>query len=52
METIRDINTNIEEGRFLMAAIAILTTTSRTMNTPDEVLKEIQAMKKIIYGGE
>lgn len=47
--TVNEINIYIEEGKMLIAALAFITTTSRTNNTPDEVFEEIRALKNKIY---
>ena len=44
-----EINTDIEEGKLLLAALAIITTESRTSQTPDEVLKDVIDLSKKIY---
>ncbi len=48
---IEDINeiSDSEEGKLLMASIAILTTENRTDKTPSEVLEELQILKLKMY---
>ena len=41
---VHDINTEILEGRLLLAALAIITTESRTDKTPDQVMKAIEVL--------
>lgn len=43
------INTNTHEGRFLIAAIAKITTESQTDKTPDEVLGQVSELADRIY---
>jgi sulfopyruvate decarboxylase TPP-binding subunit len=49
MEDIKEINTEIPEGKLLMAALAIITTESRTDKTPYEVLEIITKLSKEMY---
>lgn len=49
MKYINNINTEIEEGRLLIAALAILTTTTFTDKTPNEVLVKIISLSEQIY---
>jgi len=49
MKTINEINTETEEGKMLMAALAKLTTESQTDKTPDEVLEQVQRLKDEMY---
>ena len=46
---IRDINTEVEEGRLLIAALAKITTESQTDKTPMEVLDQVVELKDLIY---
>lgn len=46
---IRNIDTRTKEGKLLMASMAILTTTSRTDKTPNEVLEEIKYLAMKMY---
>lgn len=39
--SIKDIDNKTEEGKLLIAAIAIISTTEYTYLTPDEVLKKV-----------
>jgi hypothetical protein len=41
IQTLNEINYQINEGRLLMAALAIITTELRTNKTPDEVISEL-----------
>jgi hypothetical protein len=41
IQTLNEINYQNNEGRLLMAALAIITTECRTNKTPDEVIKEL-----------
>ena len=41
IQTLNEINYQINEGRLLMAALAIITTEYRTNKTPDEVISEL-----------
>lgn len=52
MENITNINqidTSTKEGKTLMAALAFITTTSRTDKTPYEVLEELTELKNKMY---
>lgn len=44
-----DVNTNTKEGRYLMAALAIITTESQTNKTPDEVLEQCYLLQEEMY---
>ena len=41
IQTLNEINYQNNEGRLLMAALAIITTELRTDKTPDEVISEL-----------
>jgi hypothetical protein len=41
IQTLNEINYQNNEGRLLMAALAIITTELRTNKTPDEVISEL-----------
>ncbi len=49
MNCINQINIDCEEGKLLIAALAMLTTESRLTQTPDEVLEEVSKLKEQIY---
>jgi SepF-like predicted cell division protein (DUF552 family) len=49
MKDLNDINTETEEGKMLMAAIAKITTESQTDKTPYEVLEQITKLKDEMY---
>jgi len=49
MKNINEINTNTEEGKMLMAALAKITTESQTDKTPYEVLGQITKLKEEMY---
>jgi len=46
---LKDIDTKTEQGRYLMMAIALLSTTSRTNKPPWEIIEEIGVMVKDVY---
>ena len=41
IQDLNEINYSINEGRLLMAALAIITTECRTNKTPNEVINEL-----------
>lgn len=45
MKDITEINTETEEGKMLMAALAKITTESQTDKTPYEVLEQLTKLK-------
>ncbi len=45
----KDINTETEEGKMLMAALAKITTESQTDKTPYEVLEQLTKLKDEMY---
>jgi len=49
MKDLNDINTETEEGKMLMAALAKITTESQTDKTPYEVLEQITKLKDEMY---
>ena len=44
IQTLNEINYQINEGRLLMAALAIITTECRTNKTPNEVINELNQL--------
>lgn len=50
MNNLSQIDTNTTEGKYLMAAMAMLTTESRASETPDEVLSVIHDRATQMYG--
>jgi len=46
IENLNDIDTNIAEGRLLMASLVKLTTESQTDKTPDEVIGQLNRLLK------
>ena len=49
MKDLNDINTETEEGKMLMAALAKITTERQTDKTPYEVLEQITELKDEMY---
>jgi len=49
MKNITEINTETEEGKLLVAALAKLTVESQLDKTPDDVLQQITILKRQIY---
>ncbi len=49
IKNLSGINTNCEEGRLLMAALAKLTTESQADKTPDEVIGQCQELANDMY---
>jgi hypothetical protein len=49
LNSISDIDSDTAEGRALLAALAIITTESRTSQTPYEVLADINALSDKMY---
>jgi len=49
IRTLKQIDTETELGKMLLASMAIITTTSRTNKTPTEVLKEIYELRKRMF---
>ena len=50
--TLSEVNINTREGRYLMAALAKITTESQTDKTPDEVLKQCYVLQKKMFKNE
>ncbi|CAB5218603.1 hypothetical protein UFOVP213_36 [uncultured Caudovirales phage] len=44
IQELNEINYSINEGRLLMAALAIITTECRTNKTPNEVINELNQL--------
>lgn len=49
ISSISKINTNTKEGKYLMAALAKLTTESQIDKTPDEVLEQCNQLQEKMY---
>ena len=49
LQNLSDVNTNTKEGRYLMAALAKITTESQTDKTPDEVLEQCYSLQEEMY---
>ena len=49
MRNINEINTELEEGRLLIAALSKLSTESQTDKTPYEVLEQLNVLSRQIY---
>lgn len=47
--TLHEIDTKLEEGRLLFAALAHITTTTHTDKTPDEVLNELANVAEALF---
>jgi len=52
IQDLNEINYSINEGRLLMAALAIITTECRTNKTPDEVIKELNKLSEHMFRTE
>jgi hypothetical protein len=50
IKEINDINTNTEEGKLLLMALTIITTTKGYSDTPYEVINELYEMHEVIHG--
>lgn len=50
--TFASININTPEGRYLMAAIAKITTESQTDKTPDQVMDQLHELQEKMYKDE
>ena len=48
-KSLKEIDTNNDEGKMLIAAMAMLTTTSYSNSTPNEVLDKIVELSNSIY---
>lgn len=46
------INTDIEEGKLLLAAISKITTTTETDKTPDQVIAQLNKLKDLMFKEE
>ena len=46
------INTESKEGKWLLAAMAVITTECRTSKTPNEVLGELNNLKNVMFPKE
>jgi hypothetical protein len=46
---VNQIDTSTEEGKMLMAALAIITTEIHTDKTPDEVIRKIHNLKHWMF---
>lgn len=51
-QTLNEINYQIDEGKLLMAALAIITTECRTNKTPDEVITELNKLSEHMFRTE
>jgi hypothetical protein len=49
LQNLSDVNTNTQEGRYLMAALAKLTTESQTDKTPDEVMDQCYILSEEMF---
>lgn len=49
IQNLSDVDTNTREGRYLMAALAKITTESQTDKTPDEVLEQCYLLQEEMY---
>jgi len=49
LQNLSDVNTNTQEGRYLMAALAKLTGESQTDKTPDEVMEQCYLLQEKIF---
>jgi len=49
LQNLSDVDTNTKEGRYLMAALAKITTESQTDKTPDEVLEQCYLLQEEMY---
>jgi hypothetical protein len=49
LQNLSDVNTNTQEGRYLMAALAIITTESQTDKTPDEVMDQCYLLSEKMF---
>jgi hypothetical protein len=52
LQNLSDINTNIQEGRYLLAALAKLTGESQTDKTPDEVMEQCYLLQEKMFKEE
>ena len=49
IQNLSNVDTNTREGRYLMAALAKITTESQTDKTPDEVLEQCYLLQEDMY---
>lgn len=49
---LNEINTNTEEGRLLLAAIAKITTSTATDKTPNQVIGQLHKLVAHMFSGE
>ena len=49
MKSIKEINTESEEGKMLMAALAKITTESQTDKEPDEVIEQVTKLRNSMF---
>ena len=49
IQSLRDINLDIDEGKLLMAALSIITTTTETDKTPEEVLCKLDGIQSVMF---
>ncbi len=47
--TTNNINTSTKEGRYLLAAIAKITTESQTDKSPDDVLQQLDELQQEMF---
>ena len=47
--TLSEINTDTKEGRYLIAALAVITTESQKDKTPEEVLEKLYVLQVEIF---
>ncbi len=52
IQDLNEINYSINEGRLLMAALAIITIECRTNKTPDEVIEELNKLSEHMFRSE
>lgn len=51
IKSLEEINTDIPEGRLLMAALAMLTTQCYTDKTPDEIIEKAEKLVAVMFAG-
>ena len=49
MKTIREINTDTEHGKLLLAALAKISTESQTDKEPDEILGQLNVLSEQMF---
>jgi hypothetical protein len=52
IQDLNEINYSINEGRLLMAALAVITTECRTNKTPYEVIDELNKLSEHMFRSE